>query len=92
MQKMSEEVETPCSTPEHYQHAITPQQYADANELLFNEGNVVKYVTRHSKKGGSEDIIKAIHYCMFILDRDYGLTSKFSTEDEDGDIVKQLFV
>ena len=63
------------STPEHYKSKITPQEYADANGLLFDEGNVVKYISRHPLKGKREDVIKAIHYCMFILKRDYGVVS-----------------
>ena len=79
MQKLSES----SSTPEHYKLAITPQEYADANMLPFDEGNVVKYVSRHRSKNGAEDIIKAIHYCMFILKRDYGCESKASITRQD---------
>ena len=38
---------------------------------MFAEGNVLKYICRHSKKGKAEDIRKAIHYCEMILERDY---------------------
>lgn len=41
---------------------ITPLEYIKANKLDFCEGNVIKYVTRHRKKNGKEDLIKAITY------------------------------
>ncbi|MDO4212223.1 MAG: DUF3310 domain-containing protein [Bacteroidales bacterium] len=78
-------------TPLHYQYDITPQEYADANHLPFDEGNVVKYVTRHKLKNGYDDIIKAIHYCMFILKRDYNISSHLSSYNEAGNL-KQLHV
>ena len=51
--------------------AIQPIEYIQANRMLFEEGNVVKYVTRHQDKNGADDIRKAIHYLAFILERDY---------------------
>lgn len=36
------------------------------------EGSVVKYVTRHDKKNGAEDIRKAIHFLELILELEYG--------------------
>ena len=36
--------------------------YIVANGLGFLEGNIVKYVTRHKRKGGVEDLLKARHY------------------------------
>lgn len=58
-------------TPVHYEGAITPVEYIVANDLNFFEGNVVKYVTRHKRKNGVEDIRKAIHYLQMILKYDY---------------------
>jgi hypothetical protein len=56
----------------HYKkHPIQPSQYINKNKLLFAEGNVVKYVTRHQDKGKLADIKKAIHYCEMIIERDY---------------------
>ena len=54
----------------HYQLPIEPIDYIVKNELGYREGNVVKYVTRHKKKNGAEDIKKAIHYLEMIL-KDY---------------------
>jgi len=51
---------------------IQPAQFINANNLSFAEGNIIKYICRHRKKGRKEDILKAIHYCEMILERDYG--------------------
>ena len=53
---------------------IEPIEYIMANNLNFNEGNVIKYVSRHKYKGnGADDILKAIDYCKFILKYEYGI-------------------
>lgn len=57
---------------DHYSsQSIQPIDYIQANDLGFEEGNVIKYITRHKLKNGKEDIKKAIHYCEFILRRYY---------------------
>lgn len=58
----------------HYQTSIQPVQYIFANDLNYFEGCVLKYVTRHRKKNGAEDIRKAIHYLEMILEMEYGET------------------
>ena len=40
--------------------------------LDFFQGNVVKYVARHHKKGGREDLDKAQHYCQLAMSYGYG--------------------
>jgi|TARA_R100001244_G_C5148968_1_gene129327 hypothetical protein len=42
------------------------------NKLDWCEGNIVKYITRHSIKGGQEDIKKVIHYAELLLELKYG--------------------
>jgi hypothetical protein len=39
--------------------------------MLFAEGNAIKYICRHSLKGGKEDLLKAKHYIDMIIERDY---------------------
>lgn len=56
----------------HYQVAIQPWDYIHANGLGFDEGNIVKYATRHKKKGGAEDVKKIISYAKHILKTQYG--------------------
>ena len=50
---------------------IQPIEYIQANRMEFAEGCVIKYVSRHKKKNGKEDILKAIQNLEFILERDY---------------------
>jgi hypothetical protein len=52
----------------HYQLAIEPIDFIVKNELGYREGNVIKYITRHTQKNGAEDIKKAIHYLEMILE------------------------
>ena len=57
---------------DHYKDfKIQPSQFINQNDLGFAEGNVIKYICRHTKKDKKKDIIKAIHYCEMIIDRDY---------------------
>ena len=56
----------------HYQNfTIQPAEFVNKNKLLFAGGNAIKYICRHSTKGGVEDIDKAIHYLEMIKERDY---------------------
>ena len=59
---------------DHYKTCkIQPIDYIMENNLTFCEGNALKYITRHRRKGeGARDIEKVIHYCELILEKDYG--------------------
>ena len=51
----------------HYMYFdIQPAEFINRNKLLFAEGNAIKYICRHSKKGGIQDIDKAIHYLEMV--------------------------
>lgn len=63
----------------HYRMAIEPIEFIVKNDIPYREGNVIKYVTRHKKKNGAEDIRKAIHYLEMIL-------SDYDEEKEDAKI------
>ena len=55
---------------DHYaSQKIQPIDYIQANDLGFEEGNIVKYITRHKLKNGKEDVEKALHYCELLLRR-----------------------
>ena len=57
---------------DHYKGMkIQPAQFINENQLLFAEGNAIKYICRHQDKGKKQDILKAIHYLEMILERDY---------------------
>ena len=63
----------------HYKKMkIQPSKFVIENELLFPEGNVIKYICRHRFKNGKEDLLKAIHFIEMIIERDY---SKTETKD-----------
>lgn len=47
---------------EHYKSAYQPIEFITRFKLLMIEGNLVKYITRHYKKNGKEDLEKAYHY------------------------------
>lgn len=53
----------------HYKNlTIQPIEYIQANKLGYEQGNVVKYVTRYKEKGGVGDLLKAIHYLELMID------------------------
>lgn len=57
----------------HYSSmAVQPSHFIRANKLGWHEGNAIKYICRHTRKGGRQDIEKAIHYLELILEEDYG--------------------
>lgn len=59
----------------HYKGlSIQPVEYIHKNGLGFFEGNVVKYVTRWTTKGGREDLLKARHYLDLLLELDGSAT------------------
>lgn len=52
----------------HYKDLkVQPVEYILANGLGFCEGNVVKYITRYSRKNGVEDLRKVIHYAQLLI-------------------------
>ena len=56
----------------HYKNMkIQPAEFINENNLPYAEGNAIKYICRHKKKGKKKDIEKAIHYLEMILERDY---------------------
>lgn len=57
---------------DHYNTAIPPIVYINANGLPFCEGNVVKYITRYKRKGGYDDLVKCLHYVLLTMEREYG--------------------
>lgn len=47
---------------DHYKSAYQPIEFITRFRLLKIEGDLVKYITRHYKKNGKEDLEKAYHY------------------------------
>jgi hypothetical protein len=54
-------------TPSHYSHGIEPLKYISSWRMSFEEGNVVKYITRWKYKGGLDDLYKAREYLNFLI-------------------------
>ena len=54
-------------TPDHYKNKIEPRDYITSNNLDFNEGNIIKYVSRWKKKNGIEDLLKAQDYLQYLI-------------------------
>jgi hypothetical protein len=52
----------------HYQSAIQTWDYILSHDLGFLEGNVIKYITRHRKKNGMQDLEKALHYLNKLIE------------------------
>lgn len=81
--KKTESIKKPSSL-ENTQHGgshykgmvIEPAEYCQKNKLNFCESSVVKYISRHSSKGGIEDVKKAIHFCQMVLDFEYGIKTE----------------
>jgi hypothetical protein len=47
--------------------AISPLEYIKANDISWNIGNVIKYVSRYKAKNGLEDLKKAQWYLNDII-------------------------
>lgn len=60
--------------PNHYkQWEIEPIDFIMKNKLDYATGNVIKYVMRHTKKNGLEDLRKAEKYLKFLMQQHYGV-------------------
>ena len=58
---------------DHYKDfAIQPGEFIHRNGLNWCEGNVIKYVCRHARKHGRQDLEKAIHYLQLLIEWQYG--------------------
>ena len=61
----------------HYKGmAIQPIEFCQKNQLNYCESNAIKYICRHRKKNGAEDIKKAIHNLQILLELEYGSDKK----------------
>jgi hypothetical protein len=67
-------------TPSHYSDmVIPPNVYITANNLDWEIGNVVKYVSRFKSKNKAEDLFKAIKYIQMSLERHYNIKTELKT-------------
>ena len=62
---------------DHYKSmAIEPSEFIHRNKIGWLEGNAIKYICRHSRKHGKQDIDKAIHYLELLKEWQYGVSEK----------------
>ena len=57
--------------PSHYvgRGGIEPLEFIESNKLSFLEGNIIKYVFRHTSKNGLQDLYKAKFYLERLIDQ-----------------------
>ena len=54
--------------PAHYNNlTIQPRDYITKNKLGYNEGNIIKYISRWQSKGGLTDLKKAKNYIDYLI-------------------------
>lgn len=57
---------------DHYiEYGIQPVEFIHANNVPFIEGCVIKYILRHRRKNGKEDLLKARHFIDILLELEY---------------------
>lgn len=57
---------------DHYKDmAIQPSEFIYKNGLNWLQGNAIKYVVRHARKGGAQDLEKAKHYIDLLMEWEY---------------------
>jgi hypothetical protein len=57
---------------DHYKAMpIQPVEFIHANNIPYCEANAIKYICRHRKKNGEQDIRKAIHYLELLIQMEY---------------------
>lgn len=57
---------------DHYKSkADDIRDFCYKNEVPFCESNIMKYTYRHKKKGGKQDLLKAIEYIEYLIKNEY---------------------
>jgi len=58
---------------DHYKDMpIQPIEFCHKNKLGSIESSIIRYICRHKKKNGKEDLLKAKHLIDMLLEFDYG--------------------
>jgi hypothetical protein len=52
----------------HYKAKVECWDFIAANDIGYFEGTAIKYLTRWRKKGGVEDLRKAIHFVEKLIE------------------------
>ena len=57
---------------DHYKgFAIQPAEFCYKNDIPYLEATAIKYLCRHDKKNGLEDLRKAIHFIEMLIEFKY---------------------
>jgi hypothetical protein len=59
---------------DHYKAKVQPIDLIEAQQLNFNRGNIIKYVSRAGKKEGESEL-KDLEKAMYYLEREINLLS-----------------
>lgn len=66
---------------DHYRDMpIQPSEFIYRNQLNWLQGNAIKYICRHNKKHGSQDLDKAIHYLELLKEWEYDESNSTGTD------------
>lgn len=72
---------------DHYLAKVQHVEFCQENQLGWCESAAIKYLIRHRRKNGAEDVKKAIHYVEFLIAINYGRgVETLNPPVEDGDI------
>lgn len=58
----------------HYQMPIQHVEFCQKNRLPWCESAAIKYLIRHKRKNGLQDVRKAIHYIELMAEMEYNVT------------------
>ena len=67
----------------HYQFEIEPVNLMVKYYLNWFQGEILKYVSRHTKKNGKQDLEKALHICDMAIDLKPPIYSKLLFESDE---------
>lgn len=59
---------------DHYNMPIQHVEFCQRNRLPWCESAAIKYLVRHKRKNGLQDVRKAIHYIELMAEMEYGVT------------------
>ncbi len=71
-------------SPAHYDMPIQPITFIRANRdhICFLAANVIKYISRHRKKNGKEDLLKARYYLDMMIEDYYPEPVEVKNQDD----------
>lgn len=68
----------------HYKDMpIQHAEFCQKNRMTWCESAAIKYLCRHRKKNGRQDVEKAIHYCELLLEIEYPATRPKPAEEQE---------